>query len=147
MIAIFIPGEPVPFARSGGNGTVRFTPPKQRNQMAVARICAQDAMKKAEHPPLEGPVSVSVRAVFPVPASWSKAKRDRAFWKTSKPDLDNLIKLIKDSFNSIVWVDDAQVCEVRAQKVYGLPAGVTVWVSAAETLPQFKHHSVEEQRP
>lgn len=134
IISIFIPGEPVPFARAGAKGSIRFTPMKQRNQMAVARIQAQDAMKSAECAPFDGPVCVSLRATFPVPQSWSKTKRDRAFWKTSKPDLDNLVKLTKDAFNSIVWIDDAQVCEIRAQKVYGSPVGVTVIVERAQKM-------------
>ncbi len=36
----------------------------------------------------------------------------------SKPDLDNLQKMVYDCFNQIVWVDDSLVCETNARKEY-----------------------------
>ena len=37
--------------------------------------------------------------------------------QTSKPDLDNLLKLVLDALKP--WVDDAQVSRIEAQKLYG----------------------------
>ncbi len=67
-----------------------------------------------------------MRAVFmmPIPKGTSdkKAKRmaeeDEPHMK--KPDLDNLLKWIKDVCNGIVWHDDGQVCQVFAEKHYSL---------------------------
>jgi len=126
MIAFTIPGEAVAFARSGGNGKVRFTPTKQRNHMGTIKLFAQRAMAGSR--PLEGPVAVKIRAIYLPPKSWSRAKQGRANWKTSKPDADNLAKLVKDSLNSIVWRDDAQVCELYVQKIYGLKAETVITV-------------------
>jgi len=42
----------------------------------------------------------------------------RLWQHTKKPDLDNLIKLIKDACNKIIWKDDAQVVSIFAEKVY-----------------------------
>ena len=36
----------------------------------------------------------------------------------SKPDLDNLQKMVYDCLNQLVWVDDSQVCEESARKEY-----------------------------
>lgn len=70
------------------------------------------------------PVSLMLRFVFPVPSSWPKWRRDLAAgWpKQSKPDADNLTKLVKDAANGVLWVDDAQVCELEARKVYARDA-------------------------
>lgn len=37
---------------------------------------------------------------------------------TTKPDLDNLIKGIKDGCNKIIWHDDSQVVEMTVRKFY-----------------------------
>jgi len=129
-ITFFVPGDPIPFARAGANGARRFTPKKQRNGMAVARLCAERAMTEAGRKPFEGPVRLTVRATFVIPASWPKKKQAAAHWKCSKPDLDNVVKLIKDAVKSVVWIDDAQVSKLDAEKIYtrALPVGVSVSV-------------------
>lgn len=115
-ITFIIPGSAVPFARSGALGKTRFTPPKQRAQMGVIKLFAQRAM--AGRPPIEGPLHLSLECDFLVPDSWSKKKKASANYKSSKPDLDNLAKLHKDSMNGIVWIDDAQVASIYAIKRY-----------------------------
>lgn len=130
MIAFTIPGEPVAFARSGGNGAVRFTPKRQRDFMALVRLAASKAMDGLE--PFTGPVSMSIRAVYLVPTSWPKKKAAAAKWRTAKPDADNIAKLVSDSMNTIVFGDDAQVVSLAVQKVFGPIAGVTVTVQSLE---------------
>jgi Holliday junction resolvase RusA-like endonuclease len=66
--------------------------------------------------PLEGPLRFKVRAYLPIPASWSGKKTDAArsgfILPTGKPDLDNLIKNIKDCLTALhYWHDDRQVVE------------------------------------
>jgi hypothetical protein len=109
MIAFTVPGEPVPFARAGAHGKRRFTPRKQSDAMGAVRMFAE-------------------RAVYLVPESWSKKRRATALWKSSKPDADNIAKLIKDALSTVVYVDDAQIAELTVQKVYGPIAGVTVTI-------------------
>jgi Holliday junction resolvase RusA-like endonuclease len=46
--------------------------------------------------PVEGPVNLLVSAHYLFSASWSKPKCARSGgWKTSRPDLDNIVKLYK----------------------------------------------------
>jgi Holliday junction resolvase RusA-like endonuclease len=130
MIAFHIPGEPVAFARSGGKGAVRFTPKRQRDFMALIRLAAAQAMSGQE--PFAAPVEMVVRAVYLIPKSWPKKKADTARWRTSKPDGDNLAKIISDAINTIVFADDSQVASLTVQKMYGPLAGVTVSVSTLE---------------
>lgn len=37
---------------------------------------------------------------------------------TCKPDLDNMVKLVTDSANTILWDDDSQITSIDARKVY-----------------------------
>lgn len=122
-----IPGEPVAFARSGGHGTVRFTPKRQRDFMALVKFAAYRAM--AGSPPLTGPVELRINATYLIPKSWPKKRAASAHWRTSKPDADNIGKIISDAMNEIVFVDDAQVASLTVQKIYGAVAGVLVSVT------------------
>jgi len=120
MISFVLPGEAVPFARAGGGKTVaRFTPAKQRSAMGAVKLFCQRAMAGAL--PLDGPVELAICATYLRP----KARRDDV-WKTSRPDADNISKLIKDALNTVAWRDDAQVCSLHVWKRYGNVASVSV---------------------
>jgi len=129
-IIITIPGEAVAFARSGANGVQRFTPKRQRDFMALVKLAAYQAMRGAE--PLAGAVEMQIRAVYTIPASWSKKRDGEARWRTARPDVDNIAKLAADSMNGIVYGDDAQVASLTAQKVYGLRAEVIITVACLD---------------
>lgn len=124
FVSFTIPAEPVAFARSGGNGTVRFTPKRQRDFMALVKLAAHTAM--AGEPPMQGAIDLKIRAVYLVPTSWSKKRAANARWRTARPDVDNVAKLVADLINEIVFADDAQVASLTVQKIYGPIAGVTV---------------------
>jgi Holliday junction resolvase RusA-like endonuclease len=132
MIAFQIPGDPVAkgrprFVRATGRA---FTPQKTLNYEAVVKQYAADAMRGRK--PFEGPLRVTIRATFLVPKSWSQKKKREAYWKTSKPDADNIAKLCKDAMNKIVWTDDAIVAELCVQKRYGPVASLAVSVEVLE---------------
>lgn len=90
-----------------------------------------DAMEHAGlAEPIKGAVSAHMVATFEVPDSWSKAKREAADMHIIKPDLDNVVKAVFDGCNGVIWVDDCQVCEIRASKGYsGLLGDVGVQVT------------------
>ena len=114
-----IPGEPVAKARPRATmvaGRARmYTPAKTENYEARVALFAQQAM--AGQSIIEGPVALSVTALFPIPPSWPKkrqaAARAGTEQHTKKPDLDNVLKAIKDGMNGVVWKDDSQVCVLR----------------------------------
>lgn len=133
MIAFRIPGEPVPFARAGAQGKRRFTPKKQSDFMGVIKLFAQRAMAGAE--PMDGPLELSIRAIYLVPESWPAKRKAAARWKSSKPDADNITKIFKDAMNTIVYRDDAQVACLTVQKVYGPVAEVIVSVQQLSAPP------------
>lgn len=111
------------FTRTG----IAFTPAKTRANEAALRFAAQEVM--AGRSPLEGPLAVSIVAVFPVPASWSKPKQHAALMgehhHTCRPDPNNLLKSI-DALNAICWRDDAQIVRAEIIKIYGTRTRMTI---------------------
>lgn len=86
--------------------------------------------------PFEGPLTVTIDCIMPVPASWSQAKWHRAVTgiirPASKPDWDNLAKSIIDACNGVIWRDDAQIVDCRVRKFYGKKPGILLSVRATE---------------
>lgn len=82
--------------------------------------------------PLEGPIKLSVIAVFQIPKSWTKAEKAAAqgAFHTSRPDFDNLEKAISDALNGIAFKDDGQVAVTSFAKFWGQSAFTRVTVEA-----------------
>jgi Holliday junction resolvase RusA-like endonuclease len=84
---------------------------------------------------LEGPISLNLVFRLPRPKGHfgtgknsSRLKETAPAWHTSKPDLDNIEKALKDALSDIrLWRDDCQVCQVTKKKVYvdGMEAPVS----------------------
>ena len=133
-ITIYIPGKPVPWARTRGAGNKRFKCKKVRDWQTFAAWCAKGTMKLRTI--RAGPINLAVTAKFIPPPSWPAWKREMALKgkinHTSTPDSDTLLKILCDAFNGIVWIDDAQICQVSFAKMYGDTARV---MATVETLP------------
>ena len=74
----------------------------------------------AEHPgfePLTGPLTLSILAFVPMPASISK-KRQATASPITRPDIDNYAKTVLDSLNGVAFKDDSQVVRLICQKHY-----------------------------
>lgn len=115
-----ISGNVVPWARAGrGRSGHSFTPAKQRNYMNVIKDACDQAMEG--RPPMEGPLAMDVVAVYPWPKSTPKKRREApdGAWKYTKPDADNIIKIVKDAIEGIAYVNDAQVSAEQARKLLG----------------------------
>lgn len=80
--------------------------------------------------PLDGPVRISIAATFEPPKSWSKKKTAAHMNRPhiQRPDLDNIVKAIKDGLNRIAYADDGQVAQASASKIWGFPAKTIVTV-------------------
>jgi Holliday junction resolvase RusA-like endonuclease len=131
-ISFIIPGIPTAWARARTHGKIHFTPGKQRYAMSVIQTIAHEAM--AGQNAISVPVSMTIFAVWPWPKSWSEKKRRKqgAHYKTSKPDADNVGKLVSDSLNGIVFNDDAQIVDMRVIKQYGLNAQTRVVIDTLQ---------------
>lgn len=62
--------------------------------------------------PLDGPLSLEYNCYFKAP------KKNAQKYKTSRPDIDNLLKSVMDAGNEILWKDDAQIVEATVRKFY-----------------------------
>lgn len=129
-ITFTIPGDPVGWARARSNGKMRFTAPKQSASLAQIGLLAKSAMRGRAM--MTGPVSVEIDVIFAYPASWRPKQRARAWWHTSKPDLDNLSKQVCDGISGIVFKDDAQVAVLECCKTYGDVARVSAKITELE---------------
>lgn len=135
MVTFTIPGKPFGKQRPrvgviAGHARV-FTP---KETVSFERQLGQIA--RTHFPsPLDGPVNLTVKAVFPIPASWSKKKQAAMLAQphTQKPDLDNCLKAIKDGLNRIAWADDSQVARITCWKVWGEQAATIVEVLPLRT--------------
>ncbi len=122
MITIRIPGEPVAQGRGrvaviAGHARV-YDPAKSRSWKGAAAVHMLEAM--AGWPPLTGPVALGVQAVFSMPKSrWQRSRIRPAEWHCKRPDLDNVIKAVKDAAKGVLWLDDSQVVTISASKITG----------------------------
>ena len=89
-----------------------YKDPKQRQEEKKLDYCLMEFKPRR---PMEGPLLLGVRVFLPIPRSWPKYKQEAArrgeIRPTAKPDLDNLIKHLKDVMNGQFWQDDKQVVE------------------------------------
>ncbi len=134
-ITFRVSGDPRPLARhrsrvagSQGRAWVQtYEPSGNREARAYVRYSANAAMRRAGiNELLTGPLELTV--TFWVLQPESKRVKDpkrirpdkllQRMFPVARPDTDNLIKLVLDACNRVVWRDDAQVCSIRASKRY-----------------------------
>ena len=114
-------GQPVGKGRprfSRASGTV-YTPEKTARYEERLAWAAQSVM--AGRPLLTDALYVTIRAYMDIPKykpkKWREAAHDGRLHPTTKPDLDNIAKML-DALNRVVWVDDSQIVELRVSKWY-----------------------------
>jgi Holliday junction resolvase RusA-like endonuclease len=118
MIEFTVHGDPIAKGRPVFGGGRARTPEKTREAALRFTRSAAVALRGSEHLlPLAGPLGLDVVFCMPMPAK-PKAHQTEGSWHTSRPDADNLLKLVCDCLNELVWNDDAQVAFVTVRKVY-----------------------------
>jgi len=73
--------------------------------------------------PFDCPIVFEMTAYMPIPKSkpdwWKEAARNGVIFPTPKPDLDNILKNIKDCMTKMnYWRDDSLVIEEHAYELY-----------------------------
>jgi Holliday junction resolvase RusA-like endonuclease len=117
-VEISVPGKPRGWQRSGTADGHHYVKKETAAEQAYIRQLAARAM--AGEPPMTGPIAFTFEAVFEKPTSWSPRLQSMPnLPHVSKPDLDNIEKLLLDALNGVAWADDAQVCQVVKRKRYG----------------------------
>ncbi len=131
-IEFFVPGIPAPkgshraFAK-GGRAWVTSDNPKT----AVPWASAITTIATHYRPPYLWLGPVNLEAIFYMPPP-KGLPRTTYSWPTKKPDLDKLVRLLKDCLSGVFYRDDAQVHFIRATKLYSLAPGVHVKLMGEE---------------
>lgn len=79
---------------------------------------ALEMMSRSGQVLTKGPVSVSITF------SYDRPKTVRAAHKTTKPDIDKLLRAALDSMTGIVFKDDSQVVHTEIWKNFGVPGAM-----------------------
>ena len=84
-------------------------------------------LKRSKPPePFKGPVKLRVRWLFPKGKSHKHME-----WRVSRPDTDNLEKMLKDCMTECgYWLDDAQVVHEDVCKIWSdAPTGIEIEIT------------------
>ena len=123
FIKFTVYGEPVAqgrprFARMGNN-VKTYDPEKSVNYKEIVRA---EALKVRPQKPLAGAISLVILIYRSIPKSFSKKRTIQAqegyIRPITRPDIDNIVKGIKDSLKGVIWKDDSQVITLTAKKYY-----------------------------
>ncbi|HHQ2481042.1 TPA: RusA family crossover junction endodeoxyribonuclease [Bacillus cereus] len=133
MIQFTIMTEPVAQGRpraSTVHGKVRMYDPKKSRDFK--RYVSAIAAKFAPASLLEGPLQLEVKVYKPSLKSFSKKKalvaEEGLLRPTTKPDVDNYVKGVKDALNKVIWNDDSQVVDLKVSKWYSEKPRVEVFI-------------------
>lgn len=97
----------------GGHAAV-YTPAKTVSMEQMVRGFGAAAMTGQSL--MEGALHLSLVINLVRPKSWTKRKVADNPLPTGKPDLDNVLKLVGDSLNGIVWQDDSQIASLHVAR-------------------------------
>ena len=87
----------------------------QGSALAVWRSSIAIEAKRAGCRPINGAVFINLLFSMPRPKTVKRPS------PTVPPDLDKLIRGVLDALTAVAYVDDGQVTEITAIKVYGEP--------------------------
>jgi len=140
LLSLMVRGVPVP------KGSTRSFVIRGRavttNANAKTRPWEQSIAFEARHaiaPREPSPEPVRVWLVFHMPrpkghwnAKGTRLVKSAPAHPAKKPDLDKLVRCVLDALTHVVWVDDAQVVAVEAEKRFGGSPGVEIVVRRAD---------------
>ena len=114
---------------------------KKKNVMAAEAILRDALLPYVPEMPIEGkPISLHVVWMFPYPKSAKKHKPGFDRFKITRPDTDNLNKMLKDVMTDMgFWKDDALISDELIRKVYSDEPGIMIWI--------YEHEEVDLWNP
>lgn len=134
-----IMGEPIAQGRpragkSFAGKTVLYDPAKSRDfKQYVSLIASQYAPRKL----ITGPIHLSVDIYRMTPKKYQTKPKQQLIEQgmllpTTKPDVDNYVKGVKDGISKIIWQDDSQIVNLNVRKFYSMTPRVVVRISYFE---------------
>lgn len=103
---------------------IAYEPSKSRNEKALYRYVAQQAMQEAGINPFPSsmPISVVIKSYREIPKSKPKWFKEAALREmvvpVTKPDCDNVCKLILDAVTETCFMDDKCVYKLEYESFY-----------------------------
>lgn len=134
-IRFTIPGTPKGkgrprFARVG-KYVRTYTPEETANYENLVKLMYQEAARGKRFAD-DDMLDMRVIAYFEIPVSTSKKRRklmlEHKERPTVKPDLDNIIKVVKDALNGVAYKDDKFVVDEQTRKFYSEKPRVDVTI-------------------
>ena len=124
-MSCFVPGVPIPkgsakafpFRRKNGKLGVAVTAANAKTkpwQAQIASIAAKELHWRGGV--WTGPIYLTVCFYLPRPKSLPK----KVLYHLKKPDLDKLLRAVKDALTGIAYLDDAQVVTTHCTKIYAM---------------------------
>jgi Holliday junction resolvase RusA-like endonuclease len=138
MITFFVPG--IPIAKGSAKAffnkgmkhavVVQDNAARQKPWASMISYCAQEAGCCLS----PSAIAITLHFTMPRPKSHYGTGKNAAILKrfvpdyhTAKPDLDKLIRCVKDALTGVAWKDDSQVCFMgEVWKKYGETPGVLI---------------------
>lgn len=106
-----IKGKPTPLARPRYSKNKVYNSQKELMELITAALKIQHGTRAL----YQGPLSLNVTFYFPYPQKQSRVPRT---WHSFRPDLSNLIKLIEDCAQPVLFHDDCAIAQIIANKLY-----------------------------
>lgn len=121
MVTFTIKGQPMgkqrPKFSTYGGFVKTYTPKETVNYETLVKMSYYGLQYFGDEP-----LKVTIKAYYQIPKSYSKKKRLMAIngelRPITKPDCDNIAKIICDALNSVAYDDDKQIVELVVQKYY-----------------------------
>ena len=121
MIEFRVDGQPVPQGSMKViNGHVIHS---RGSALAAWRSAIALAARKAGGFPTREPITMTMTFIF------ARPKTVKRLEPSVPPDLDKLVRAVLDALTAIAYIDDGQVVELYAKKMYGGTPGVKVQVA------------------
>lgn len=133
MIKVTVPAPPFGKERPRVCKGIAYSPQKTRDYEKLVRQCYLSSGGKIEM--FKGPVAIIIYAVFGIPKSTPKSKRQEMLEgkirPTKRPDWDNIGKIVCDALNGYAYHDDSQIVYAVVRKEYGQIPKVIVNISGS----------------
>ena len=119
--------------------TIAYTPKPTRSYEKRLGSFVSKLMRKKGWKRFEGkiPLKCIIQAFYPIPSATSKSITEKMqsgeILPACTPDCDNVLKIILDALNGVVYEDDKQICNVIFSKNYSLVPKIRVQIREIKT--------------
>jgi Holliday junction resolvase RusA-like endonuclease len=117
MVLVSIPGppfsQPRPRVRARGGFAQVYEPKEAKSWKGAAQVHMREAMREAKLQPMQGPLVVSIVAVFECPKSEHRKMPVPRRPYVGRKDWDNVAKATCDAGNGVLYLDDRQIAKAE----------------------------------